>query len=562
MSDISIDFGSALPYLEDKIRALFGHDVASVEARSFIDRHVKVALREASFVQIVGMRKPVRIDDVYQPTRLQALYDAEAPYDVAHLLANRESAVIFGGPGRGKTMLMRYLFARLAQRPEYAPILFTLRRENAVEDLRRFVEILASGRRKVHSTSRLVLLVDGFDEIATMARESVVDALRRFSALEVGSFYLTCRAHYAVDDVAAFHHVIAPFTREDSVGFVNAFARAYGAAIDAERLIRELEARGFRSFASHPLMLALVCILKSGPVPDLPASPVRLLRRAVDTLTFRWDHAKGIQRESHLDLDGEDRVRCLMAVAYAMMDLAGPVQSVEQSVRRYLKLLHRQDIPAEQLLEELAKWYGILVPISDDRWTFVHKTLHDFLAARYWIESGRFSLQAVQVWNSRVAYAAALMPDATDIMVAALSSAERVPVFAEALSCGAVFHRKKVSDAIMRYFQAFPNRWSIARKGTDVSISTRDDFFPAAGDELLHTLATGALRRTSVGDLVTGYAVSELSRRGVPLSLVTFNELKRAYRGDVIFRFSGGRTAVALSAVAPHPQPQDCVGGT
>jgi hypothetical protein len=66
-------------------------------------------------------------------------------------------------------------------------------------------------------------------------------------------------------------------------------------------------------------MLALVCILKAGPMPSLPKNTVGLLRRAIDTLTFRWDESKGISREASVQLDGDERVRLLMPAKIATM---------------------------------------------------------------------------------------------------------------------------------------------------------------------------------------------------------------------------------------------------
>jgi hypothetical protein len=56
---------------------------------------------------------------------------------------------------------------------------------------------------------------------------------------------------------------------------------------------------------------------------------------------------------------------------------------------------------------------GVLVPAEYQRWQFVHRTIHDYLAARYWVESGEFSISPVRDWNTRASYAACLLPDAS-----------------------------------------------------------------------------------------------------------------------------------------------------
>ena len=70
---------------------------------------------------------------------------------------------------------------------------------------------------------------------------------------------------------------------------------------------------------------------------------------------------------------------------------------------------------------ETARFYGILVP-CEGGWEFVHRTLHDFLAAQYWVETGEFARVTSYEWNARTAYAACRMHDSTRILEAALAS--------------------------------------------------------------------------------------------------------------------------------------------
>ena len=81
-------------------------------------------------------------------------------------------------------------------------------------------------------------------------------------------------------------------------------------------MIGELVERGLGDLLTHPLLLALACIVKSGPMSLSSRSVLGLIERAVDTLSFRWDEGKGISREARLPLDGKDRIKCLTRVAF------------------------------------------------------------------------------------------------------------------------------------------------------------------------------------------------------------------------------------------------------
>ena len=103
-------------------------------------------------------------------------------------------------------------------------------------------------------------------------------------------------------------------------------------------------------------------------------------------LTFRWDESKGVHRESRAALDGDDRVRFLMRAAFEMTDSFATTSQLEATARNYLALLQYPQTAAGGMLREVAQWYGILIPVSEQRWAFAHRSFHDYLAARYWVE--------------------------------------------------------------------------------------------------------------------------------------------------------------------------------
>ena len=242
------------------------------------------------------------------------------------------------------------------KRNEFVPLLFTLRRPEAIDSLTAFITRLEEGRNiKTSRTAQIVLLVDGYDEVNKEHRQVVSGLLMRYHSLQLGRFYLSCRSHYDVYDLKILYCHLAPFRDEDTLGFIRAFARSYGTKIEANLLVAELHAHGFDDFCKHPLMLALVCILKTGPNKEIPRRAIGLIRRAIDTLTFRWDEAKYISRESRIAVDGEERVRCLMRVAFYMRGIQAPWADIEKSVRRHLELLQMQHTDASVLIREITQ---------------------------------------------------------------------------------------------------------------------------------------------------------------------------------------------------------------
>jgi hypothetical protein len=408
--DVSIDFGSSLYYFEDRLRSLFGKDPATKEWNDKIRKRLHFAFEQARWVQCIGMAEPIPINQIYQPVQLSS--PSRGIADVLDIIRMKQNAVLFAGPGHGKSTLLNWLSVRLFKNSSVTPLLFILRSAGAVSDLSEVVDRLCKGKRLEGSKeARPLFLVDGYDEIDVPSRKSVSATLTAMKAENVGNFILTCRTFYDVYDLAAPHFSLAPFLIDDTLKFIKAFSLAFEVRIDAEALVAELKRRGFEDFLSHPLMLTLICILKSSSLPDLPRNSLGLLKRVFDTLTMRWDQSRGIKRRSTNPLDGEDRVKCLMRIAFDMRELQAREEFVESSIREHLGMIQRRGIDPRTLLKEMAQWYGVLVPTEQDKWQFVHRSIHDYLAARFWVESGRFKPREHSVWDARIAYALCLSPD-------------------------------------------------------------------------------------------------------------------------------------------------------
>ena len=494
---ITVDFGSALPYIVDSVFGLFGKDAESLRWKAKLSELVKMSAQQASMVQCVGMPQPIPIAEIYQRTTLCVpLKDQKLEFQ--SVLAKGVDAIILAGPGWGKTTLLHWTYSKLCASKQFVPLLFTLRWPNAVADLEELVEELQRGRDITRKKiARLVVLVDGYDEIKEPQRKKVSHALMSFRSLDIGNFYLTCRSHYHVYDLKCQHLEVGPFSREDALKFIEAYSTAYGTDVGGEALLAELEDHRLADFYAHPLMLTLVCILKSGPNQQIPRRSIGLLRRAIDTLTFRWDEAKGVHRHSTIPLDGEERVRCLMQIAFSMNSPQEPWEVIRNAAATHLSLLQLKSVNIRSLLEEMARFYGILVPVGEQYWQFVHRTIHDYLSARYWVESGGFSPSEVGEWDMHGVYAACLVADATDSMLSMLRRQRDPAVFIECLYNSPHFQAEPVAQEIIlraggvgtidRLGNQEP-MISARQSGTGLHIETRADIYSVSSDEFLRIL--------------------------------------------------------------------------
>lgn len=524
--DVSVEFGDVLRYGEEKFREFFGKDYKSLEFKKLLDRRVLKSLKKASFVQCIGMEKPIPLEKLYQPVLLnESLYsETTKPLKPLDIVKNGESGAIFGSPGSGKTILMHWALLSLTKEKGVFPILFTLREEGCLGELQTLVseiEKLKPGKRRV------AILVDGYDEISFDSRKVVSSILSTIDALKNVCYLLTCRRYYDLIDLSVRRYYIAPFGVQNAEKYMEVFLSEYGSKCDAKSLVNELLERGLKDFLDSPLMIALICILKTGPMPYLPNQITHLMGSAIETLSMKWDLSRGVTRQTRIELSGRERVQCLKRVAFSTRTQEVPESVVLSSIKKHMVLIQRQDIDAQSILLEMAKWYGILVPAIYEQWIFVHRALMDYLAAQFWVETGQFIPKKSGKYKdvARVAYAACLIPDATEVLFKLLNEGTGMYVLMECILNRAPFQVNRVAAAVIQYYEKRPSlvcsqasldqQIGYESKKREIRIALPDDFFQHASDDFLLALYISGSVNTKKGHtIVYCMALTELLRRG------------------------------------------------
>ncbi|HEY1757748.1 MAG TPA: NACHT domain-containing protein [Bryobacteraceae bacterium] len=513
MNGATFDVDSAVAYLIKRTAAFFGPDEISGEIDELLRNHINLGLREAALVQCVGMNEPVELLHLYQPTRFK-----DSPLRLGAMVDEAKDSVVFAGPGQGKTTLLKYLLLSQASQERFVPMLFTLRTEGSAEILATIVDILDRRRRHYRvppSPTQLLLLVDGYDEITDSKQNQVSELLKKFIAVRCGFFVLACRAGYQVRELKARECVLAEFDREDGTRFVDAFAKALRVGVDGAKLIDELEKRKLTYIASHPLMLTLVCVVKSRTKPELPHNSVELLRQAIETLSFRWDEAKGVVRSSQAGLLSIHILECAMRVAYDMGGLKVPMSEVLGIVKHSLTLLHRSDVFPEKVIDDIKRFFGLLTTTPDGQCQFVHKTVQDYLAARFEVENSLFKPARVEKWDMRAAYAACMVHDGTLSMHNALVNSESIEAFRECLANGARFDPDMAANAVFIHFDRYRRAYTYTPSTGTIRASTRSDFFDLADDTFLDSIVRKAplATHTTGLEVVLLYCLAEFVKR-------------------------------------------------
>lgn len=321
--------------------------------------------------------------------RLLALCD-EPGDDVERLI------FVTGAPGAGKSSLAKMLSAALAEDPRVQPVLIRLREVRPEHDL---FEEIALQLRDVPGDGeiavvlpwapRLVLLLDGFDELINASRVGVGGFfLRLREALRDGRVHAAvCLGRDTVFDSrdtelpgAVRVLSLKPFTPEQTSLWCSKWNAAAGAAFDAKRFLEGDEVS--RALVSEPLPLFLIALLdREGRLPSETGGGLDLA-----TVYRALIHAT-CQRHEDGRKDGSAATlrRFLRVLGIAV------VQSGAELIRlpELARALRATGISLD-VSEAESKATGLILAISHRRshqeeraWEFIHRSLGEYLAAEF-----------------------------------------------------------------------------------------------------------------------------------------------------------------------------------
>ncbi len=388
----------------------------------------RAELRALRAQPIWGMPEPhkVPLESIYVPSRYQREVFASArskrqEREAAPVESNplpllrkatseppgAEPSLVFvvGGPGSGKSTLATMLASELAEDPLLQPLLIRLRDVSPERDLFKEIERVlpqvtreeevGTGLREVFARApRLVLLLDGFDELIQASRTGL------------GSFFLrvqTLLRDQRVQGVACFGRdtvfsrddtalpegatvvKLLPFDHGQVVQWCEQWHRATGKVFNSARLQSHgdaLDAEVLRSLIHEPLTLRLLALL------DLEGIEVLGEGRAVDLARIYHRVISETCKRHHAergDFTAAELRRLLRVIGFAVM------QSGQEVIRRedLQRALSALGLQIETDKTE-SKAIQLILAISQRRseqderaWEFLHKSLGEYLAAEF-----------------------------------------------------------------------------------------------------------------------------------------------------------------------------------
>lgn len=321
--------------------------------------------------------------------------------------------VVKGAPGSGKSMLLKYLalsysegrFKNLSDRP--VPILLELNRLNeanlTVEKLEQHL-VAACDRHNFPKANRfisqglkdgrLLLLLDGLDEVSSGVRSSVVRCLKDFLELEKYKkcrVIITCRTavyHNEFVDNTEETLEIDEFSDQQMRRFLQAWKSEMPPEKSVEQLIQNLRAKPkIMALARNPLLLTIIAYLYTDTPFVLPHSRAEFYTKATDVLLELRDQERNIPNQS----SGVNKRRVLQHLALYAQNSTNRQQQdrrslldseVWEQVKQVLPSLNLEPKDANSIVDEIVKRSGLLLRIDGgQRYYFPHLTLQEYFVA-------------------------------------------------------------------------------------------------------------------------------------------------------------------------------------
>ncbi|MFN6558680.1 MAG: NACHT domain-containing protein [Nostoc sp. ChiSLP01] len=388
--------------------------------------------RRHNKLQILGMVKPVDLDSIFTSVRILQLNKQRFNKQEGIKIANQQQyLMVLGTPGVGKSTFLRKigLEALKVNSSEFKhkciPVflelkIFNHKAINFEEAIKQEFKLCNLPFNEEFTTKalqegKLLILLDGLDEITTIKSQAVVKQIQIFIAkyhknrviiscrtaayrsefqnwfenipfLEPGDVQIQRLKNFCENEIA-----IANFDDEQIQQFIQNFFfseehRKKRTAENFWNLIKRH--KSIKDLARNPLLLTFLCV-KYGESQALPENRATLYSDVIDILLRKWATEKSIAiNQIYVQLGSDLEKKMLAEIAYHSFESQQLFLSHQELVSQIKELLQQnhdntRQIDANKVLDAIAIQPGILVERLRNVYAFSHLTLREYFTAQY-----------------------------------------------------------------------------------------------------------------------------------------------------------------------------------
>jgi len=350
----------------------------------------------------------VPLEQAFAPLMLMSS-DSQDRIELFAFSANHKRFIVLGGPGTGKTTLMKSIVVNILNRRaneqlnRLIPIFVVLREMAAAEQTvdEAILATLASFGFKDGSTfvdsalesGRLLIILDGLDEVG-VSREPVAEHIRRFCLADdqrsnQNHIIVTCRENsYRTRDLSEVIPVLTrvePFSPQHMRTFLQGWPAYKGRF--ALRLYNSIQADPqIRDVCRNPLLLTILTgLYLEKDRFDLPSSRDSFYRSAIDELLVQRPARRAIRQK----FDDELKWQMLQRVSLERLEVVAKGEDPELLSRERLLHFAKEASGGElkgeafqAFLDEVVYVNGIIKFTHEGGYVLGHRTFQEYFGAR------------------------------------------------------------------------------------------------------------------------------------------------------------------------------------
>jgi predicted NACHT family NTPase len=333
------------------------------------------------------------------------------------ILASQTHLIIGGKPGTGKTTFLQYVATQCNhgkfaadQVPIYIEWRDLVQDANTLSLLdyicQEFRDRGVSGEtvKTLLQEGKLLILLDGWDEVSPSRRFSLFNKLRWFCyRYPKNRYVITCRTGVELYRFGGFTEVeladwtltqIGDFAQKYFVAVAGAnWEKGLAKAAEFRVQLEYPENRTIQDMARTPLLLSFICHVFQSQA-RFPCQQARLYQEGLDILLQKWDDCKGVERDSaEQPLSLVNRLKLLDhlgSVTLTQQQYCLSQFQVEHYIGDYLRTIpDYQDVDpvglqvqSQGVLKAIECHHGVLVERSRRVYSFANLSLQQYLTAR------------------------------------------------------------------------------------------------------------------------------------------------------------------------------------